>query len=102
MPKTATVRLSGPEAASDKLSVSGFAPATIVAAGPLQINFRIDELEVGTGVIDKAKQFAFEFALPPDLIGRKEVELKIETSRVVRPASDPRDFGVVFGTFAIR
>ena len=34
MPKTATVKLSGPTSAAQKFYANGFAPAALVAAGP--------------------------------------------------------------------
>lgn len=101
MPKSATVRLSGPANASEKLYVTGYVPPAIVAAGRVTLTFAAGE-KIGEGTITRDGAFAFEFPLPPALVGQKEIEIAIDASRVVHPATDPRDFGAAFGTFAIR
>jgi len=102
MPKMATIRMSGPPTASEKLYVTGYVPPPIVAAGPVTLRFSAGGGEIGTGKIEKEGPFSFQFALPAALAGQQEMEIAIEASRVLRPANDPRDFGAVFGTFAVR
>jgi len=102
MPKSAAVKMSGPVAASQRLYVTGYVPPTIVADGPITLTFRASQRKVGEGKITTDGPFTFDFALPAALAGQKEVVIEIETSRVLHPASDPRDFGAVFGTLAIR
>jgi hypothetical protein len=102
MPKAATVRMTGPATAAAKLYVTGYVPPAIVAAGPLRLTFRAAGEKIGDGTVSTDGRFAFEFPLPAALAGEKEMEVAIEASRVVRPATDPRDFGAAFGTFAIR
>jgi hypothetical protein len=40
--------------------------------------------------------------LPHWLWGRPEMALSVEVSRVIRPASDPRDLGLGFGVFEVK
>ena len=49
-------------------------------------------------------QSAFElvFALPDAVVGKPEMQVTIEVPRVIRPASDPRDLGLVFGTVEVK
>ena len=102
MPKSATVRLSGPENVGAKLYVTGYVPPAIVAAGPVTLAFRVAGERIGDGKISTDGTFSFEFPVPASMVGRKEVEVEIEASRVLHPETDPRDFGAAFGTFAIR
>ncbi|HLH38855.1 MAG TPA: hypothetical protein VKX39_06880 [Bryobacteraceae bacterium] len=102
MPGSAAVRLSGPTAPGERLYVTGYVPPAIVADGPVTLAFSAAGEKIGEGKISRDGPFAFDFPLPSSAVGRKELEIAIQTSRVVRPAADPRDFGAVFGTFAIR
>src|SRR5579875_875521 len=102
MPGSATVRLSGPTAPGQKLYVTGYVPPAIVAGGPVTLAFSAAGEKIGEGKISRDGPFAFDFPLPSSTIGKRDLEIAIQTSRVVRPAADPRDFGAVFGTFAIR
>jgi hypothetical protein len=100
MGKSATVKLWGPESASQKLRVTGYAPRAVV---PASLRFSVNGVEIGTGAVKAPDQpFAFEFGIPDALVGKDEVELKIEASRTIRPPGDARELGMAFGTFAIR
>jgi hypothetical protein len=46
--------------------------------------------------------FAVDFSLPAALTGRYGMDVSIESSGTFRTAGDPRDLGIIFGTFAIR
>ncbi len=46
--------------------------------------------------------FELAFALPDSVVGKPEMHVTVEVGRVIRPASDPRDLGLVFGTFEVR
>jgi hypothetical protein len=103
MGKSAVVRLWGPSDASQKLRVTGYAPAALLRAGPVGLQFSIEGIEIGSGMVrEPDKTFAFEFPMPQRLIGKTEAELKIEVSRTFRPPGDARELGMAFGTFAIR
>lgn len=103
MPKLATVKLSGPLSTSQKLYVTGYTPAPVVANGPVTLNFRAEGIAVGSETLREAnQQFSFSFALPAQLTGRQTIEIAIEASKVLHAAGDNRDLAMVFGTFAIR
>jgi hypothetical protein len=46
--------------------------------------------------------FDLGFPLPEAVAGKPEMLVTVEVSRVIRPASDPRDLGLVFGTFEVK
>lgn len=103
MPKSASVYLAGPATADEKLSVTGFAPAPLLASGATTLLFRADGIEIGRATISQpGEAFALEFALPAKTIGQKSVEISVETSRTFRPPGENRDLGMVFGTFTVR
>jgi hypothetical protein len=103
MPKSATVRLSAPRDASERLYLTGFAPGAVLKSGPVTITVLADGRELGRAVIRNAnKQFALDFALPADLAGKPSMEITVELDKVMLAPSDNRELGIVFGTFAIR
>lgn len=103
MPESATVRLSGIDPSARKFYVTGYAPASVIAAGPITLSFLGNGLEIGSAVMKKPDdRFSLAFALPAALIGRSSVEISIHASKTVRVPGDRRDLSVVFGTFSIR
>jgi hypothetical protein len=102
MPKSATVRMSAPQDASQRLYLTGFAPGPVLKSGPVTMTVLVDGSEVGKSVIRAPNaQFAFDFALP-DLTDKPSIEITIELDKVLRAPSDNRELGMVFGTFSIR
>jgi hypothetical protein len=100
MGKSATVKLWDPDSGSQKLQVTGYAPR---AAVPVTLRFSADGMEIGAEVVKAPdKPFSLQFALPDSLVGREEIELKIEVSRTFHAPGDARELGMAFGTFAIR
>ncbi len=103
MPKSATVRLSGPKESTQRLYLTGFAPGPVMKSGPVTMTVRADGRELGKSVIRNAdKQFGFDFALPADLVDKPSIEVTVELDKVMRAPSDNRELGMVFGTFSIR
>lgn len=103
MPKLATVKLSGPESPSQKLFVTGYTPASVLANGPVTLNFRADGIALGSEALNEPDQkFSFSFALPAQLVGRPTIEIAIQADKALHPSSDQRELAIVFGTFAIR
>jgi hypothetical protein len=103
MPKRATIKLSGPSSPSQRLYITGYGPAAVLASGPVTMRVTASGHEVGSAVIRKPdEQFAFDFVLPVTLTGQELMEVAIELSKVLRASSDNRELGMVFGTFAIR
>ena len=103
MPQRATVRLSAPATSSQRLFITGYGPAAVLASGPVTLRVTASGREVGSAVIRKPdEQFAFDFPLPAELIGQESMEVAVQVDKVLRSPSDNRELGMVFGTFAIR
>jgi hypothetical protein len=102
-PKTASLNISGPTSKEERLHITGFAPAPLLAAGPATFIFRADKIEIGRSRISKAGEpFEVDFPLPSETIGKKDIEISIETNHTFHPPGDNRELGMVFGTFAVR
>jgi hypothetical protein len=102
MPKFATVRLSAPTAPTQRLYITGFSPAPVLQSGPVTMTIRADRHELGRAVAKNPNtQFAFDFALPSDLVDKQSIEISIEVDKVLHAPSDNRELGMVFGTFSI-
>jgi hypothetical protein len=103
MPKRATLRIGAPDAPGRKLYLRGDCPDGQLKAGPLEV-----VVSIGNSRLPAAKilpgQNAFEFAfdIPDAVVGKSEMAVTVEVSRVIRPASDPRDLGLVFGIFEVK
>ncbi len=62
MGRSATVRLAGPSESGKKLGISGYAPAAVLAGGPVHLTVSADSVRLGRIVVDQPNQ-AFEAAL---------------------------------------
>jgi hypothetical protein len=104
MPKTATVKIAGPQKAGQILEITGYCPFAIVAQGPLQVFFRGDGIEIGGAALTRPNQhFDLKLPLPSTLIGRPLIQLEIEVNRTIQPGgTDPRTLGLVVQTFTIK
>jgi len=102
MPRTATVTLSAPSSRSAKFVVKGYAPAALLASGPVVLRFRAMGRDLGTGIVRKPEGFSMEFRVPPDLAGKGPIEISVEVNKVLRPAGEQRDLGMIFGRFEFR
>jgi hypothetical protein len=103
MPASATVKLSGIDPAAQKFYVTGYAPAPLIASGPITLTFRSNGQEIGSAVIRKTDdRFSLVFPLPGALVGQSSVEISIHASKSLRFPGDERDLSMVFGTFSIR
>lgn len=102
MPKTATVKLSGPISPSQRLYVTGYAPGAVLAAGTVTLHFTAAGLDLGSVTLRRPNEpFSLNFALPPELVGRDFIEITVEVDKPYRPPGEIRDLGMVFGTFGI-
>ena len=103
MPKTATVRLGGPRSAGERLYVSGYCAASLLAAGPLEMLVSVEGERYPAVRISKGdRAFEFDFSLPSKLIGRDSVEVEIQVSRTFIPPGEGRELGLAFRGFEIR
>ncbi|HLG95651.1 MAG TPA: hypothetical protein VKX49_05000 [Bryobacteraceae bacterium] len=103
MPQRATLKMAGPEKAGQMLEVTGFCPAILTKHGSVQVTFTVNDAPIGTVELTKRdEQFQFDFPLPSTLVGRPQVEIGIEVDHTTRVDGDPRELGLVFGTFTIK
>jgi hypothetical protein len=103
MPKSATLKIAGPQKDGQLLEVTGYCPASLLAAGPLEVTFRGDGVKIAAAkIIDPDKQFDFQFPTPPELTGHTQMEIEIEVNRTTHFPGDPRQLGLIFGTFRIK
>jgi hypothetical protein len=103
IPKRATLRLGGPTRAGQRLYVSGFCPKEQLEKGPLPLAVQVDGRALPPVLIQPGTaQFAFDFALPDELVGKDSVEIAVEAGRTFMPPGYGSEFGVVFGVFEIR
>jgi hypothetical protein len=103
MPKTATLQIAGPASKGAKLYVTGYAAPAALANGPVTLRFRAAGQPIGSATLDQPGQrFALDFALPETLVGRETIEIAIEVSRTFFAPNDPRELGMIFGTFEMK
>lgn len=103
MPRRATLRMSAPTAAGQKLYLRGMCPDEQLRAGPLGVSVTAGDLVLPQAAIQPGQNsFELAFDLPPSLLGRPEMTIAVEVSRTIRPASDPRELGLGFGVFEVK
>jgi hypothetical protein len=103
MPKTATVKIAGPEKDGAALEITGYCPALVLDKGPLEVWFRADGVEIGKASLHQPDQaFDLHFPVPHQLMGRDALQLEIEVSRTAQAGVDPRPLGLIFGTFRMK
>ena len=102
MPRRATLHLPGPQGASERLYIRGYAPAMQLLEGPVRLSLNIAGHALPPVVLTELEsEFAFDFVLPPELVGRPEVEVTIEADRTFTPPGEQRELGAAFGIFEI-
>jgi hypothetical protein len=103
MAKRATLRLGGPRTSSDRLYVSGYALPPADGKGPLRLTVAVDGRALpAASLADSGGRFSLEFPLPAEAIGKPSIEVSVEVDRTVTHSGDPRQLGMIFGTFAVR
>ena len=103
MPRRATLRIGGPTAAGQKLYLRGICPEEQLRAGPLEVRVTVGDSRLPAAAIRAGENsFELSFELPALLVGKRELEIAVEVSRVIRPASDPRELGLGFGVFEVK
>jgi hypothetical protein len=67
------------------------------------VKVSVDGVALPAGSI-KPGENAFElaFALPESLSAKTEMNVTVEVARTFRPAADPRELALAFGTFEVR
>jgi hypothetical protein len=103
MPRRATLRMGAPSSRGQKLYLRGACPDELLKAGPLPVTVTVEGLALpATAIRPGGNAFELVFALPDSVVGKAEMRVTVEVGRVIRLASDPRDLGLVFGTFEVR
>jgi hypothetical protein len=101
MPKRATLRIGAPDAPGRKLYLRGDCPDEQLKSGPLDVVVTVEGVTLRPATI-RQNVVDLAFPLPESVMGKSEMQVTVEVSRVIRPASDPRDLGLVFGTFEVK
>ncbi|WP_321472393.1 hypothetical protein [uncultured Paludibaculum sp.] len=102
MGRSAEVYISGPERASERLYVAGYCPKEHLKT-PLGLSVKVDGLPVGDASITAANDsFECGFDLPPAVVGRPQITVRIEVTRTIREPENGRELGVVFGRIGTR
>jgi hypothetical protein len=101
MPKRATLRLAGPAVGGRNLHLQGNCTGEQLRPGDLQVTVSIEGTTLPAATIHNSS-FDLEFPLPAAAVGKSELRIAIEVSRVYRPPQDTRDLGLAFGVIEIR
>jgi hypothetical protein len=103
MPQRATLRIHGPESPAQKLFVSGFCRKEQLEAGPLTMRVAMDGTPLGSSRITKGDAaFSFDYPLPAQFLGKREVEVALEVDRTFAEPKTGRQVGLVFGTIEVK
>jgi hypothetical protein len=103
MPRRATLRMGAPPSPGQKLYLRGACPDELLKAGPLPVIVTVEGVTLPVTAIQPGENaFELVFALPDSVVGKAEMRVTVEVGRVIRPVSDPRDLGLVFGIFEVR
>jgi hypothetical protein len=95
--------MGAPSAPGQKLYLRGDCPDEQLREGPLPVTVTVEGVTPPPAVIHPGENaFELSFALPVSLVGKPEMRVTVEVGRVFRPASDPRELGLVFGAFEVR
>ena len=95
--------MPGPRRPDQRLYVTAICPAAQVRNGPLEMTVTVDGTRLPPVQFTKGDaQATFEFALPPETVGKGEIGIAVEVNRTVRVGTDQRDLGLAFGRFEIK
>jgi len=103
MPRRASLRMGAPATPGQRLYLRGSCPDEQLRPGPLPVTVTVEAVTLPATVIRPGENaFELVFALPDSVVGKAEMRVTVEVGRIFRPASDPRDLGLAFGTFEVR
>jgi len=103
MSRTASVRMPGPRTAGRRLYVTARCPAAQLQDGPLEMTVIVDGVRLPPARFTIGDALStFDFALPPVIAGKSDIDITVEVSRTVRVGVDRRDLGLAFGSFEIK
>jgi hypothetical protein len=100
MPAEATVRIAGPDAPGEYLSLSGYCVSEEFQKGPVHLTVLADGTKIATSDISAAEtEFHRRFPLPDEFAHRRSIALKIRIDPVL--VLNGQSFGALFGDVAI-
>lgn len=101
MARAATLKLGGPASAGQSLYLHGNCADQQIESGALNVTVTVDG---STLPVASVRQTSFElrFPLPPQVVGKSEIQVSIQVDRTFRPPADGRDLGLAFGVVEIR
>jgi hypothetical protein len=103
MPRRASLRMGAPATAGQRLYLHGSCPDEQLREGPLPVTVTVQDVKLAPAAIRPGDNaFELSFTLPDSVVGKSEMRVTVEVGRIFRPASDPRDLGLVFGAFEVR
>lgn len=102
MPAQATVRMGGPRSPREKLYLMGFCAGGALVKGSVKMTVNVSGIPAGVFIIGHSGAFDQAVALPAELAGRNEIEVRLTVDRTFSVPGDPRQLGMAFGTFTIR
>jgi hypothetical protein len=101
--KHAAVYLPGPASAGQKLYAHGFVTDSQMKLGPMHVDLTIEGRAMPAQTIAGPDlEFRLNYDLPPDLVGRKKIEVAFTVDRTIQPAGETRNLGLAFGQFTIK
>lgn len=103
MPQTATIRIAGPQVSKQKLVLVGYCPQEQTHPGPLKVYISIDGNLVSVEEFRKPEMpFTRMVKLPASLVGKPEIEVRLDVSRTFPRLPGGQPLGLAFGIFEIR
>jgi hypothetical protein len=103
MPRRATLRIGGPQSLSERLYLDGFCSPEQLEAGPFPVRITVDKLSLGGGILTPGNnRLKAELTLPNQLVGRKSIELSLESFRPFHNGRDNRELGFALRSIEIR
>ena len=103
MGKTASLKMTGPQSASQRLAISGYCPGAVLEKGPLDLNVLVNGEKVGSKVFKApGERFAMDLPVPASAAGQSSITVSLEVDHTTTVASDSRALGMIFGTFRIK
>ena len=96
MTKRGTLRIRGPRQRDSTLSVTGTGVPEQVAKQPLFLTVSVEGKAFPPSKIDASNlRFDFTYPLPPELVGKPEIQVALEVDRTTSTPQDQRQFGLV-------